>query len=1332
MPLYASPLNAAWVGSGTYHGAHRRISPSWGAGTAQWVSTAGIEVGNAGAPVLHWTQFATPIGVPPESPGASWITHDTDFQRRQFVANASWVGALPYAGLQGYVRGSWSAEVVIAPGGFLSEAFSAHLVYGTQFIAPSGLDALATEGEHFALYPWQYPQPQWVLDASWVGKAPYTAPAGVVEGKWALPSEAINLSMVGWDSAAFGAAHVEGMRKYLQPSGHNASFVPTPSIINTAGGVKPSGFATQLFGTAEAWNFRQYAHPTGLVAWAFGSHFLTGGVKYVSPNGMTGAMGVPTVADPQADQQIKPVAVAPPAASTGHAVSPRILYAFSFAAGTIGAHGVGRPPSPLGFDALRMGTLVIEYKTKTAGPEGIFTYESGYPTVRDRAQKLFVQSALAGGVFGDVAIRNNTRRLIPPGLDASTVSPYSQAQHRNKVIAPIGYIAGNYSDNVSVENSARSLPTQGFDSLRMGRASETGVGYPDRAVKPFGIGAPAQRFGAPTVHRWPELLPAGWLSQAFGTQTIQLKRRIVLIQGFMTTQFGIQVVGLTWRKVSVMDGMPNPSMDKPQVSHGVRSIIAAGAIFQASTPAPWVSRRVRTLAPEGVFVEQGRAHNVAGSRFIGAIGFEATRWGARIIPERQFVYPAGMFGAAGLPVVTLMRRLLGAWSFVSDEILGGRWGTASLWNRTQFVTMYYFRESELNPPEMRGWTKIENRNRVVLHHSTAPGSLPAPQVQNKARAVIPAGIQSQDPPQWYKAGQVAARVRPLYLDGIEWPGAGRWAVVHNDARVIGPTGFNAQGFGQGIVESNRRSIGKSGTGFEATLWGRPFIADAIRDITFKTFDQIAPPRIPLPEVKLHTRYLEPPGLDASGIGHVNLTIHFNRITTRWTHRNFFGEPVLRNLTPELGTRGRNSEEFGDSFVRLQWRPVSVVGDEVLRFGATTIADTRRRIYPAACRGGVVSDKLVVKDMSNPVLHPRHVQPVPFPTVQEMAGYVPSPNVNGRVLYQDNTLFQASPFGVPTVHANSIRVEPGYFDLLVGEPAVDLRIREIGVKPWPDDMVPVPGKARVSPHTIWCTHDTPQQAVRNNGGGRWHNVNTGYELLQVGSPRVDLWIRRVTHQGNPDAYGNNFLRIGSHGIFNARQYVQPVGSSFLRFGFHAIPGGQRFLEHFDGSGTMAFGAARIGPPPYTGPQYARPAGLNAVSFGGTHIEHLRRTVIAVGVSSLQMGVSRGSTPFMWQGLRVGPPIPFIVGDLDAALFGETWVSHRVRDVSAAGFDAFLCTYTPEQFKLRMRVARRQDAPPVKTVGLVGIDTEPNGVPAVRHAVHYIRPDGNADQYRKGAF
>ena len=117
----------------------------------------------------------------------------------------------------------------------------------------------------------------------------------------------------------------------------------------------------------------------------------------------------------------------------------------------------------------------------------------------------------------------------------------------------------------------------------------------------------------------------------------------------------------------------------------------------------------------------------------------------------------------------------------------------------------------------------------------------------------------------------------------------------------------------------------------------------------------------------------------------------------------------------------------------------------------------------------------------------------------------------------------------------------------------------------------------------------------------------------------------------------------------------------------------------------------------------------------------------------MGASvQGDTPFQWQGLRVGPLVPNIPAGFDAQQYGMAWVSLKVRDVTIQGFETFESTYDLAHFDLRMRVrGTPAPRPPAQVLGAVGIGPVSAGTPDARRGTHYIRPDGNADVYRKGA-
>ena len=149
---------------------------------------------------------------------------------------------------------------------------------------------------------------------------------------------------------------------------------------------------------------------------------------------------------------------------------------------------------------------------------------------------------------------------------------------------------------------------------------------------------------------------------------------------------------------------------------------------------------------------------------------------------------------------------------------------------------------------------------------------------------------------------------------------------------------------------------------------------------------------------------------------------------------------------------------------------------------------------------------------------------------------------------------------------------------------------------------------------------------------------------------------------------------------------------------------------------------------------RPSGFNSLRISSVNwVSHYHRTLKASGLFSQQMGTQKsGDTPFMWQGLRIGELIKGNYGGFANEYFGKAWISLKVRDFKVQGFESFRMEYDYTQFDKRMRVTQEQIFLPTIIITAIGFDALNNGVPNIRPAVHYIRPDGNADQFRKGAF
>ena len=106
--------------------------------------------------------------------------------------------------------------------------------------------------------------------------------------------------------------------------------------------------------------------------------------------------------------------------------------------------------------------------------------------------------------------------------------------------------------------------------------------------------------------------------------------------------------------------------------------------------------------------------------------------------------------------------------------------------------------------------------------------------------------------------------------------------------------------------------------------------------------------------------------------------------------------------------------------------------------------------------------------------------------------------------------------------------------------------------------------------------------------------------------------------------------------------------------------------------------------------------------------------------------------MWQGLRVGSLVPNIPEGIDATAIGTCWISLRVRQAAIEGFDAFICEYDDRAFDQRMRVRHgTTNERPRQVVSAHGWRSAAHAAHGVRAGRHYIRPDGNSDQHRKGA-
>lgn len=1136
------------------------------------------------------------------------------------------------------------------------------------------------------------------------------------------------VSPVGEAGHAAGKPSVHLRTRYLAPRGLDAAGYGYPYVYNWFKDILPAGFIATRYGAATAYNLRQYLTARGLDAQVLGKPMAIGGIKEVAVKGIA-ALGLPSpvAVNTTADQTAKPGSIAPPAVPAP-SVSPRILFAYGIAPGGYGIALVQRNPAPSGFDGLLLGRPAIEQRTKYLTPAGIEAGEGGFPRVFDPTRKLFVSSVLQAGVFGDTRIVNRSMFVRVPGSDFLELSPWAYLENTRRPLLVAGRDCAAFGDAL-IANKSPSISPHGFDALA--GPLGVGIGYDTRYVEPRGVDF--LHLGAPALAKTPEIEPKGFAG-ATGAPTVWPRVRALEAKGQNAQAFGELSIWFRYRFLP-MPGYEASTYGRPVVEHGRRELLASGARHSAHGT-PRIGNANRTLEPASIWENFAHAHTVGGLRYLRPSGFDAARFGARIIPEIQQLYPQGFVAPFGLPALHNALWIVTPPGITTGVQPADRWGAARAWNLRQYVTLQFDPDSALNPPAWPQWTLIENRNRTIRTSGEQAARIGAAQIDNKARPLLPAGIEAPATAPSYRAGLVAYRVRSLRLEGMEAPYLSGWGRIHNRAAVLRPIGSGLDLWGAPAVENTRRRFERIG-GFDAAWCGYPMVAERVRTLSFEGRYAIAPPVIRLPEVKLHTRYVDGIGYDASGIGWASLSVRWNRIIPRWTLQNLYGSPAVRNLTPELGTRGRATDEFGDTLVRLQWRPVAPDGASAQLFGRAVIAYRDRSVAVAGLRAWAFGDRLTVVKTGAPPYSTQHINlDGEKGADQEEAGEgqgiepprsaVPMPTINQHVIYVVQKS-ASSRFGDARVTANSIRVEPGYGELLVGEPLVALKVRRIAVDDFGDPSQP--SAPRLSPHTIYAVMDAPEQAKKNHPAAGLHYVD-GYNNRQpgveFGAPSLSLYHRSIR------ASSLSAMAFGVHSLQLKRHYIEAAGIASMRFGWHSIPGTQHVAQYAD-DGMSLYGSPAIRHGPTRGPIKASPAGAEAPPMGGGRIENLHREVRPHGHYATLMGTRKGGDkPFMWQGLRVGPHVPSIVGGFQCDLHGEPWVSYRVREAAVQGFDAFLCEYQLEAFDKRMRVTRRNPYRPPAQLAPAGIDAATYGAPDARSALHFIRPDGNADQYRKGAF
>lgn len=1196
----------------------------------------------------------------------------------------------------------------------------------------------------------------------------WIAPTTLLFFKDDTAPENLSITTYGFNSNEFGASTIFNAATLAYPLGffnpkvgqpytwnYNTPVYPTSShqtaygnnhyIINSSRELYPRGMFSSRFGLSTAYNSRQYVRAFGIDSASYGIAYMIGGVRWLTPSGYTAlAAGKALVVNTTANQGIKLVAGIAPPYTPAPLVQPYTTFASGWLSGRVGAPVL--IPTPVirfkGFASSSFSEPTIWFRVRKLSPIVIARGEFGYADIRDPTRFIQPSALVTSALFGDVYTKNKKHFIRQIGINELVVSDWSIFSNRNRHLYPKAWLSQAFGVTEPF-NKSPSISPKGMDAPLLG---DIGIGNLIRYLKPTGFDR--MLLGKPEFINTPELTPASINSMVFGRAWSSHKVRDITPKGYMVTTYGAQLVWYKYRIVQAV-GWRSEDMywNKHTLTHGVRELIASGSSHLLISW-PWISQGTRALEPKSIYTNRPSNHSVGRSQEVKAEGFIATLFGTRIIPINQAVYPQGFAGLWGLTTAYLQTQYISPLGYISvGQQPADRWGYPKFYNLVQYVVQDYDVKNGLVPPAWPDWTLIENRVKQSNITGFDSQKFGYSRVDNNAAPLLPPGIE---PPVGtrFDVSFIGHAIRPLVLSGIYPAGMGSWSVVYNDARVVTPVGLCHTQSDKPAIANTRRYYGGI-EGIDSLSVGVGMIAYRIREVDIESWHSIAPPRIELSYIGLYTRYVSFNGYETAAYGTPSLSIHFRIIAPKWAHRDKTGSPAVKNLTPELGVYGHNSEEFGGNNIRTQWRNIYAYGENTAIFGAHKIADSKQRVEIRGWHDTYYGNAHEVIRLGSPPYGEQRIDLdgwFDYKSGKYVGGHgfeydellnnkqkrIPSPLVNQNILYAQGRL--SSDFGTTKVSSNVIHVEFGYAVHSVSNNlTVSNKITNISLTA--EDKVNsavVFGKPALTPQTIWAVAEAPEQAKRNHTLHNYHyvgGVNGSYYIgFKLGTPSIESTIRTVRPR---------YVSVDAHGdarIENRTKQARLKGFSSYGLGIPSIPFTRQDIAIFTNQPPMsAYGEPSLHIPD-TGTKTLSVNGFALSQFGWQVVSNWIRTVGTLGFSSMVMGTSKyNDTPYTWQGLRVGELVPVITKGYDAAVYGNAGISLFIRQLELTGFESLDMQSDTSHFEKRMKVALiKTPGQTLQTVNVDGVLALNTGNLTIKLNQRFITPDGNSDQFRKGGY
>lgn len=884
-----------------------------------------------------------------------------------------------------------------------------------------------------------------------------------------------------------------------------------------------------------------------------------------------------------------------------------------------------------------------------------------------------------------------------------------------------------------VASEAWSIRSIGFNSIRFGNPSFRNNSY---FVNATGFNSVSFGYGR-VFNRKTIFQPSGLNATWFGSTKVFNSTSYIRSGAYNFFASGRARVSYKEQHVTTKQDKNFSLFGNILVAYGVRYVEMNSSLIMSRFGMVWASHSPRFIEPRGIFQQFPSYHRVGGTQNVKMEGFDFLRFGTRIIPESQTIYPSGMSTIFGqLEVRNNLYEVKPKGFLGVGEIAELRFGHIDVFNSDQYIHPYHDNTSRAAGalfPDIRQHD-VANRNRTIQTYGRLITQFGYADLNNNARVVYPVGLASPlevDPTKTL----VADGIRYIKPVSIEAPYFSAWHNIWLGAQAKTMQGPLLTLFGIPYVENTRRIYRFISFG-EQTLFGKSMVSHAVRGIRIEEGYSIAPPVIPMPEVKLGVRYVEPRSIDSVRYGWPHLAEQFTKIAPHWVHVNRVGEPSLRNVTPQVRPWQFESAKYGTAYVGLYTRHIKPDGLNAQGFSRARISDRKQSVdlRGYGIQSLTITRQHKIEHIGAGILLPHVIYPYSMITKNFETDDKKLHKIYQNAL-QPESKQPMTIFGNTGIHANTIRVEPGYWENLIGKALIEHKNRTAKVSSERNDFLGI-GMPRMSPHTIWAVMGAPAQAIQNHVrhqlqlhyvDGLNENGNAKEPGIEIGTPKISHK-HRFLPAGQYDA-----AMYGKANIKNVVDVIAPKGLSTMRIGVIG-PIGDQEISFRSQQNYALYGNHRVMfKDEYDG--RVRPVGMHFTQIGNALVEHFHREVKPSGIDSLAMGTKKTNDyPYMWQGLRVGVHVPTRVGGDIHSQYGTPWISHRVREAIVPGNDfALVGEYTPGKFNLRMHIYNRTqpELPASQRVLVSGFTASAFGVLDIKPAVHFIRPDGNFDNYRKGA-